>query len=160
MAPYPKKGRPKASRAARSRYAVNLEREPVYIRDGHQCVVAGSTFAAEWPCSGDLTIQHSIGKGAGGSALYDGPECLRTMCGWHNTLAEINSKFAKACLWFGWSIPRGWTTIDPEVVPVRYPDGADYLLTRDRNRTAVPAGWAYTQRIALYGAAANPTIEY
>lgn len=139
------------SRGQRSRGAVERVRAGVYERDGHTCVVQGSLPWRRWPCSGILTVQHAVGKGMGGSELFDSPEYLRTMCWHHNTFATMSAEFARACLIYGWTLERNRQDIDPSSVPVRYPDGHDYLLHPDLTREPVSRSWAQDRRIELYG---------
>jgi hypothetical protein len=137
MTAYPKPSRRRKSTAARSRDQVNDVRAGVYLRDDHRCVVNGSIVGTRRPCSGPLTIQHATGKGMGGSALFDSPELLRTMCLTHNTDQTSNADFARWCLWFGWSLPRNRVDVQANRYPVRYPDGADYFLDHDYQKHLV-----------------------
>jgi hypothetical protein len=138
MTAYPKKKpRKRKSIGAQSRKNVEDNRPGVYFRDGRRCVVHGSIAADRWPCSGGLTVQHAIGKGMGGSAQFDSPELLRTMCLNHNVLQTSNATFARFCLWFGWALPRHAAHIDPDRYPVRYPDGRDYFLDNDYQKHLV-----------------------
>lgn len=119
----------RASRGARSRAQVERVRADVYARDGHRCLVSASPWARIDPCSGALTIQHAIGKGMGGSTLFDGAEYLRTMCWHHNELQPKDAIFADLCLRMGWAIERNRKPmLEPATLPVRYPDGRDYYL--------------------------------
>jgi hypothetical protein len=138
MIGHPKKQpRRRKSLGAKSRRATEDNRPGVYFRDGRRCVVQGSIVADRWPCSGGLTVQHAIGKGMGGSAQFDSPELLRTMCLNHNVLQTSNAAFARFCLWFGWSLPRHRIDVQADRYPVRYPDGADYFLDNDYQKHLV-----------------------
>jgi hypothetical protein len=97
------------------------DRAAVYNRDGHMCVLAQveHRFAACW---GPLTLQHTVGRGAGGSKLFDTPDLLVTMCNGHNTLATSDAKFARFCMGRGLVRSRN-STRDPRLVPVQYADG-------------------------------------
>ena len=133
---------------------VNRNRQGVYDRDSHSCIVAGSTWGRSHPCAGVLTIQHAAGRGMGGSAKFDGPEWLRAMCTTHNTLETSDARFAEACKRMGWSVSRGRVdagTLTCEMVPVRYPDGRDYILTPDFRRQQLVANDAETMREMAYG---------
>lgn len=112
----------------RSRAQVNKIRDDIFLRDDFQCVCAGSKWALKWPCMGQLSIQHAMGRGMGGSALMDRPELLRTMCVVHNVLLEADADFAGDALLLGWRLERRRGDIDPTDVPVRYWDGRDYRL--------------------------------
>lgn len=151
--PYPKPGKRKPSRGARSRAQVEQVRPEVYERDEHTCVVQGSRQWQTWPCSRDLTIQHAVGRGMGGSVELDSPALLRTMCGFHNLLETSDADFARACTVNGWSIPRNRADIDPLQVPVRYPDGGDYLLDDDGGRRRIPRADAQAFRLETFGQA-------
>lgn len=136
-----------------SRAQVEKIREDIYTRDDHQCICARSAWAIKWPCWGILTIQHAMGKGMGGSALFDGPELLRTMCLGHNNLLESNAPFARAGLLLGWSLKRNRKDITPSDVPVRYPDGHDYRLFGNFGRALVIPADAAEWRFTFYGEA-------
>jgi hypothetical protein len=132
--PWPKPGR-KGKRKTigqQSRAAIDEIREQVYVRDDYHCIAAGFVGQDNVDeCAGRLTPQHRVGRGFGGSALFDRPGYLLTMCIWHNTLAERDADFADLCTTNGWSIPRhspGAT--DPTKVPVLYSDGW-YVLALD-----------------------------
>ena len=64
----------------RSRSNVSKSRPVVFRRDGRECVVAGLWESVKWPCAGGLTVQHRRGRGMGGSAVWDEPDCLVAMC--------------------------------------------------------------------------------
>lgn len=149
--PYPKPARRRQSIGQRSKKQVEDNRPGVYERDNHQCVVAGSLWARLFPCTGSLTIQHGIGKGMGGSAEFDSPECLRAMCLGHNDQQPKNSAFAKECVWFGWAIERGRRGLDYTNIPVRYPDGRDYLLTPDFQKQLLTLDEAAELRTLIHG---------
>lgn len=134
---YPKPTHRKKSIGQRSKQQVDGHRQAVYFRDDHRCIVAFSAPTRQHPCSGDLTIQHALKKGAGGSALVDGPEYLRTMCFTHNTLDGSDADFNAACIRNGWSIPRVTAPYDPSRIPVLYPDHNLYLLHPNYNRELI-----------------------
>lgn len=119
-----------------SRAQVNRVREQVFERDGYRCVVADSLTALEYPCAGELTIQHAVSRGMGGSALFDGIDYLRAMCSFHNGLDTSNALFRQTCLRNGWSIQR-WMALSEGVkmIPVKYPDG--WCLLQDGKRVPI-----------------------
>lgn len=127
---YPKPEKRGKTIGQRSTAAVNERREQVFLRDDYQCVVKGTAAALIEPCRGPNTIQHRVGKGAGGSALFDSYAHLVTMCWGHNIFAEADAEFAAACLANGWSVPRNWVGLDLSRIPVRYHSGV-YLLDHD-----------------------------
>lgn len=98
-------------------------RDAVFARDVVSCVAAGVPEAAAWPCWGIRTLQHRVGRGAGGSALFDTPAYLLTMCAHHNGIAEADADFAAVCRESGWTLPRLRVAVDPVLIPVRYFDG-------------------------------------
>ena len=127
---YPKPGpRPKTA-GKRSRAQVNEIRPMVELRDDYRCVVSGTDYGKTSPCTPGLTMQHRVGRGAGGSALFDGPAYLLTMCQHHNTLETASADFAAVCLTNGWKLHRNRVDVVPALVPVRYWDGW-YLLEQD-----------------------------
>ena len=116
-----------------SRAQVNAVRQRVFSRDLNTCIVWGTEWFLAYPCAGALTIQHSVTRGMGGSAKYDGIDFLRTMCAHHNTLETANALFKDVCLENGWSVPR-WLadTEGIRVIPVRYQDGWHLLQDGER----------------------------
>lgn len=54
----------------------------VFVRDGHRCLLAGSTLG---PCRGELTPHHLWKSGQGGP---DNPCNVLTLCKFHNGLVE------------------------------------------------------------------------
>lgn len=120
----------------RSHGAVEQWRDTVYARDAVSCVVAGTISADHWGCRGSRTLQHRVGRGMGGSTLFDTPAYLLTMCTHHNTIAETDASFAAACRLNGWTLPRHRVNLDPTLVPVRYHDGW-HDLDNDGFRTPV-----------------------
>jgi hypothetical protein len=151
MNAHPKPSRSRRTLGQQSKRQVEDNRDGIYLRDGHQCVVAGSMWARLFPCEGKLTIQHGIGRGMGGSAQFDSPECLRTMCFGHNDLQPKNSAFAKECIWMGWAIERNRRGLDWTLIPVRYPDGRDYQLTPDFQRHLLTVDEAAEARALIHG---------
>ena len=149
--PYPKPVRRRRTIGQTSKAQVEKNRPGVYQRDDFTCVVANSLWARLNPCNGTLTIQHAIGRGNGGSALYDGAECLRAMCSAHNDLQPANAYFGAECIWFGWSIERNRRNHDPTQIPVRYPDGRDYLLTPDFQKALLSVDEAAELRALIHG---------
>lgn len=108
----------------KSRSQVAKSRPTVYRRDRHECVVAGLFESMRWPCSGVLTLQHRRGRGMGGSASADAPDCLLAMCAFHNFLQTSDAEFQKICISNGWSVPR-WVADQYKMsrIPVKYADG-------------------------------------
>lgn len=149
--PHPKPTRRRRTIGQQSKSQVEKNREAVYTRDNHECVVAGSLWARLHPCTGSLTLQHGTGKGMGGSAEFDGPQHLRAMCWGHNTLQPMNAAFAAECIWFGWALERNRRGLDVARVPVRYPDGRDYLLTETFQRTPLSCDTADALRAEIHG---------
>ena len=114
----------------RSRKQVDAVREAVFERDGQRCVAYG--FGE---CAGVLTVQHSVARGMGGSAKYDGIDFLRAMCAHHNTLDTADAAFHERCVKRGWSVPR-WLADSQgiQVIPVLYSDGWHLLQNGERIR--------------------------
>ena len=100
-------------------------RKAVYERDGHECVLARVSHHFS-PCSGPLTVQHTVSRGMGSSKLFDTPDLLVTMCNGHNILATSDANFARYCTSRGLVRSRN-STRNPRLVPVHYWDGW-YLL--------------------------------
>jgi hypothetical protein len=124
----------KRSIGKRSKAATNNVREQVFSRDLNTCIVSGSRWAWLYPCGGELTIQHAVKRGMGGSALYDDPDYLRAMCAVHNFLdGGGNADFREACLRNGWSAHR-WVAdrFGAKVIPVWYQDGWHLLQNGGR----------------------------
>ena len=120
----------------RSRDQVDALRPALYMRDDYRCCVSGTPVGATSPCEGPVTVQHRVGRGSGGSAQFDGPAFLLTMCLRHNVLETSSADFAAWCRTYGWSIRRNALDLDPTRIPVLYRDGW-YLLdgaTCDRQR--------------------------
>lgn len=96
-------------------------RKAVYARDNHECTLARVEHRFS-PCYGPLTLQHTVGKGMGGSNLFDTADLLVTMCNGHNTLATSDADFARFCTSRGLVRSRN-STRDPRLIPVLYWDG-------------------------------------
>jgi hypothetical protein len=119
------------------------------MRDDYRCVAARSAWASTHPCGGGLTIGHARGRGMGGSAEFDEPAWLRTQCLVHNTLIESNARFRRFAEMEGWAIPR-LHRVDPERVPVLYPDGLYYQLEHEgMRRTPLQLGDVVRMRAEL-----------
>ena len=73
-------------------------------------------------CSGPITLQHTVGRGMGGSQMFDTPDLLVVMCNGHNVLATSNADFARYCTGRGLVRSRN-SKRDPRLVPVHYADG-------------------------------------
>jgi hypothetical protein len=97
-----------------------------------------------------MTLQHRVGKGAGGSALYDAPAFLVCMCTIHNHMAEDVPEFAEFCRINGLSLRRNYADQHPiSRVPIRYPDGWQ-LLSGD-GRFAISENTARELMEEIYG---------
>lgn len=84
----------------------------IYERDSFQCVACQSMQ--------NLTLQHRVSKGMGGSKLYDLPAFLITMCLKCNTELESDYKWAEEGRFNGWKILRiTKPPSDPEKIPVK-----------------------------------------
>jgi hypothetical protein len=127
---HPKPGKKRKTIGQRSRDQVDAIRPMVLLRDDYRCVVSGTPVGATSPCDGTATIQHRVGRGAGGSTQFDGPAYLLVMCVRHNVLETSSAAFAADCLENGWSLRRNAVDVDPTQIPVRYRDGW-YLLDAD-----------------------------
>lgn len=133
-----------------SKSAVNRVRDGIYIRDKNRCVVSGTPVGVNIPCAGELTIQHAVKRGMGGSAKYDLPVYLRAMCAHHNTLDANDARFNQFCIVNGWSVPRWVADRDMiAVVPVRYADG--WHLLNEFERVRIPDRVAFSLIDNLYG---------
>ena len=134
----------------RSKSQVEKSRPVVYERDDRRCVVRGTIWAILQPCGGSLTLQHRVGKGAGGSALFDAPAFLVSMCNLHNTLQPKSAEFAEFCARNGYTLRRSLAEQHPiSRVPIRYPDGWQ-LLSGD-GRFAISETTAAELMEAIYG---------
>jgi hypothetical protein len=134
----------------KSKSQVEKSRPIVYERDDRMCVVRESLWATLEPCKGSMTLQHRVGRGAGGSALYDAPAFLVCMCNHHNGLAESSAEFAKFCARNGYSLRRSLAEQHPiSRVPIHYPDGW-HLLSGD-GRFAISSSTANELMEELYG---------
>jgi len=115
----------------RSKYQLVKSRPIVFERDQEQCIVAGTIWETIQPCMGVLTLQHRVGRGMGGSAKWDAPNCLVTMCIIHNGLIESSYEFRNYCERNGLAIRRAVADrMDVASIPVRYSDGW-FLLSGD-----------------------------
>ena len=115
----------------KSKYQLAKSRPIVFERDQEQCIVAGSIWSTIQPCMGVLTLQHRVGRGMGGSAKWDAPNCLVLMCVTHNGLVESSREFRLYCERNGLSILRRVADrVDVSSIPVRYSDGW-HLLAGD-----------------------------
>lgn len=155
--PAPKPKRHKKNRIGKQRrQQVDDARPDVLERDGHRCIVQGSPVGQEWPCGPGLTMQHAVNRRG---PEDDAPELLRAMCGFHNVLATHDAGFARICEVNGWAIRHA--TIDRvrrgdlslADIPVRYPDGNDYILGPGLAKTTISRGAAQALRLDLYGVA-------
>lgn len=121
----------------KSKYQLAKSRPIVFERDQEQCIVAGSIWSTIQPCMGVLTLQHRVGRGMGGSARWDAPNCLVTMCVVHNGLIESSYEFRNYCERNGLSIRRTVADrMDVSSIPVRYSDG--WFLLAGGSRFTIP----------------------
>jgi hypothetical protein len=133
----------------RSKYQVAKSRPIVFERDQETCIVAGSIWETIQPCMGILTLQHRVGRGMGGSARWDAPNCLVTMCIIHNGLIESSYEFRNYCERNGLAIRRAVADrMDVASIPVRYSDGW-FLLSGD-SRFAISEATAEAVISELY----------
>ena len=99
-------------------------RRVVLARDDYQCVARGQLPGE---CSGHLDMGHLIGRGIGGSDLYDTAAWLTTQCRRHNGDIEDVPETRAMAIRLGLKIER-----KPGLIPVhalvRYPDRVWYLL--------------------------------
>ena len=107
-------------------------RKAIYERDGHECVLARVSHHFD-PCSGPLTVQHTVSRGMGSSKLFDTADLLVTMCNGHNILATSDADFARYCTSRGLVRSRN-STRDPRLIPVHYWDGWFVLVGDLRSR--------------------------
>ena len=135
----------------KSKSQVAKLRPLIYERDGHECVVSGSLWSMLIPCGGQMEIQHRVKKGMGGSALYDGPEYLVTMCHIHNSMDGGGSvEFRAACIRSGWSVERWVAESTPmSRVPIRYRD--QWCLLSGLRRHTISELTAIDMMTELYG---------
>lgn len=98
-------------------------RQAVYERDGWRCAACGSAW--------DLTIQHRVSKGMGGSKTLDRLPNLLTLCNLCNTRLEADADFAASGRERGWKVKRNRPGETPETSPVVYGwcPGQWYLLS-------------------------------
>jgi hypothetical protein len=102
-----------------------------------------------------VTLQHRVGRGMGGSALYDKDAgFLLTMCNDHNGLETSNADFHRLCQKMGWSVPR-WAVERRSIseIPVCYEDGWFYLIGFDRVPTTEHAAKGRMEEI--YGSSTD-----
>jgi hypothetical protein len=134
----------------RSRKQVSHNRDAIFERDQHTCVVQNSIWSQLTPCGGALTIQHRVTRGMGGSAKFDEPPYLLSMCAIHNALEPASSEFRKFCERQGYSVPR-WVlnTYAINRVPVKY--DCDWYLLGGTDRFKIPERLAVEILDEIYG---------
>ena len=135
----------------KSKSQVERLRKSVYERDRYECVAC--SFLGDGVVGvSTLSIQHRVGRGMGGSALYDKSSAyLITFCVFHNVQETADADFHDVCEENGWSVPR-WVVgyrwpID--TVPVRYSDGWFFLV--DDSRQQIPEKLAADRMQEIYG---------
>lgn len=102
------------------------KRLKVFDRDGWACVACG--------VQSELTLQHRINRGMGGSKLFDGYECLIVLCAGCNTRLEQDADYAELGRRRGWKLPRN-RRVYPAHEPVFYHgDPRQWLLDEDGER--------------------------
>jgi hypothetical protein len=126
-------------------------RNQVHTRDGG-CIVPGVTNLFG-PCFGSRTVQHTVGRGMGGSDLFDTADLLISMCNYHNSLLTSDARFARFGRARGWVRDRN-SRRDPRLVPVLYSDGWHRLVGIER--VPVPAADALEY---MHGIGAIRTVE-
>lgn len=125
-------------------------RKHVYRRDRDRCVACEYLFGRV--SDDQLTLQHRVSRGMGGSARYDEtPAGLIAFCAGHNLAETAEAKFAGQCVENGWSVPRwvidrGWPI---ETIPIRYVDG--WFFLDGIERVAVTAEIARDRMLEIYG---------
>lgn len=136
----------------KSRSQTEKWRKHVYKRDRHECLACQYEWTSGQMGKDQLSMQHRIGRGMGGSALYDKTAAgLITFCIWHNVQETSDAKFRALCVEMGWSVPR-WVAAQRwpiECVPVRYHDGWYYLV--DTDRVPVDRRTAEERMAEIYG---------
>lgn len=112
-------------------------RREVTQRDQGKCIVAtfGVIPGALGPCSGPLTMQHTVGRGMGGSKLFDTADLLILMCNQHNVLMTASALAQAIGKARGWVKDRN-AKRDPRQTPVEYGDGWHRLV--GTGRVSVP----------------------
>lgn len=134
----------------RSKYQIAKSRPIVFQRDQETCIVAGTIWETIQPCMGVLTLQHRVGRGIGGSAKWDSPNCLLLMCVQHNSLVESSREFRLFCERNGFSILRRVADrTDVSRIPVRYSFGW-HLLSGD-GKYPISETTAETMMQEVYG---------
>lgn len=102
-------------------------RQLVYERDGWRCAACGHAW--------DLTIQHRVSKGMGGSKRLDDPSNLLTLCQRCNVRLEADAEFARAGRAAGWKLYRN-RSVDPALEPCWFPlERRWFLLHPDGTRS-------------------------
>ena len=98
----------------------------LFARDGGVC----------WHCGSDeVTVQHRVNRGMGGSKLLDNPANLILLCWFVNFEMEASSRAAKSAEFAGWKVSR---YVDPKTVRVfHYPSGQWFLLDDLWNRELI-----------------------
>lgn len=134
----------------RSKKNVAAVREQIFERDHHQCALVGTIWHVLQPCSAGLTVQHRVGRGSGGSALFDAPNHLVAMCAVHNALAESSAEFAKYCQRNGLSVPR-WAAAKQSLSPIPVKIQDSWFLLDGLSRFSIPERLADELMVELYG---------
>lgn len=104
-------------------------RQRIYERDGNKCVDCGS--------ANNLTLQHRVSKGMGGSKMYDTYPYLITMCQPCNVALESDYYRAEKGRFNGWKLSRlSKPPVNPEEIPVKIGTGWFYLDAQGNKKPA------------------------
>lgn len=104
------------------------DKKKLFARDEEQCWHCGTTE--------QLTVQHRVNRGMGGSKRRDNAANLILLCWFVNFEMEASSRAAESARRAGWKVDRGAT---PELTPVfHHPTNAWYLLDDKWNKTVIP----------------------
>lgn len=108
-------------------------RKAVFARDHYFCAMTAYSS-----CVGDLTLQHRVGRGMGGSKRLDGFSNLLSLCAWHNQLIEADAQAKQWALRHGVSVLRRHAALfDVAHIPV-FVDGEWWFLDGAGFRVGVP----------------------
>ena len=104
------------------------DRKKLFARDEEVCWHCGTTE--------QLTVQHRVNRGMGGSNRRDNPANLILLCWFVNFEMEASSRAAESARRAGWKVDRGAV---PELTPVyHYPTNSWYLLDNAWGRKVIP----------------------
>jgi hypothetical protein len=104
------------------------DRASLFKRDEEQCWHCGTTE--------QLTVQHRVNRGMGGSNRRDNPANLILLCWFVNFEMEASSRAAESARLAGWKVDRGGV---PDLTPVFHqPTNSWYLLDNAWGRRVIP----------------------